>query len=564
MLTVCYTLLILCQGVSSYFPGTDVIGAGYDIIHGNPEGGDASSGNLDPGIKVTKHIFQITTRVDGSYKELSISNRSFCSSSTRSNLVYSAASYRNDLFAEIDYTPLSSNTLKPLAFSESILYKDITTATSSGDIVYIDKETECQKGIITYDDDMVKIDNYALTRHFAGSVCALPVTYDAGKYLTFLDRWGTHVIMEVHIGYKEINHYQTTKLDLFRDIMKTDHQLLNASGPYMNSATSLVLNIGDFRGSSVADRVLGSLHRNVKIGSDNNSQPIRIKVVPITEAMKDKYWMASDNYGDISICDNIVAALKTKSANMYRAYTEYGKKYQGNTPAVTDMRIPLQWPVGCYGLPEAKSGCPAGGVSWLEGWISQDNEDSNNANRKSDNAERYLKVKQDSYGTESHFCIKEDNTSPTYGMNWPKGSYCILRKDSDCQAGFQKGTIHWDDEDSGNGNRHSGALPSGQFGAAGATIDFCCRSDTPVSTAILLPTEKSFVLYRYGSSCQQVLGMRSDEVKICQDTEDHDNADSFTGKYPSLEGSANGYCHGGITLNYCHYSSLSQAVYPVG
>ena len=96
-----------------------------------------------------------------------------------------------------------------------------------------------------------------------------------------------------------------------------------------------------------------------------------------------------------------------------------------------ELRIPLTWPKGTYGLPMATKGCPRGtNFPWHMGVRFQDTEDDTPGNGWSlpydlagDVAKNYMEQK---------FCIK---TQADGILNWPKGKYCILKKGA-CPKGW--------------------------------------------------------------------------------------------------------------------------------
>ena len=89
-----------------------------------------------------------------------------------------------------------------------------------------------------------------------------------------------------------------------------------------------------------------------------------------------------------------------------------------------EVRIPLTWPVGTYGLPMPKSGCPKGiTFPWHVGTRYHDTEDGSANNRWS--TPYHLAGKVSKSNMEQKFCMK---TQRTFGISWPKGKYCILKK----------------------------------------------------------------------------------------------------------------------------------------
>ena len=95
------------------------------------------------------------------------------------------------------------------------------------------------------------------------------------------------------------------------------------------------------------------------------------------------------------------------------------------------VRIPLTWPLGKYGLPMAKSGCPNGGF-WHTGWRYHDTEDKDPSNYWSNPYDLAGHVGKSNM--EQKFCMKIRFRTSTYNLPWPKGKYCIFKKEY-CPAG---------------------------------------------------------------------------------------------------------------------------------
>ncbi|KAJ7390106.1 hypothetical protein OS493_027138 [Desmophyllum pertusum] len=176
--------------------------------------------------------------------------------------------------------------------------------------------------------------------------------------------------------------------------------------------------------------------------------------------------------------------------------------------------IPITWPLGTYGLPMPKLGCPSG---WHEGTRLHDTEDSRSRNAWS--------VPYDLAGNiaindmEQKFCMKTQDRTSEYNLPWPTGQYCIFKK-GNCPGGFENKTIHWDDEDNNNHNSNSGQIPDGKYGHD-TLIYYCCRSDGNATDAIILPTDSPFVLFKSNSNlCQQVRGMEATSEFFYWDNED--------------------------------------------
>ncbi|XP_052802521.1 uncharacterized protein LOC128232814 [Mya arenaria] len=216
-------------------------------------------------------------------------------------------------------------------------------------------------------------------------------------------------------------------------------------------------------------------------------------------------------------------------------------------PADYPLEIPVPWPSGTYGLIKARSGCPGDQVNWQSGWRYQDTEDHGTSNRYSDYITYYL---AGDFGSNirTEFCIKTRSTTSDILSRWPEGSYCILKYIT-CPNDFQEGYIYWDDEDHGNANDKWGVMPDGNYGA-NTRIDYCCRNDSLHNEAISLPTDRPFVLMRFGGTCQLVEGMDARDLHIRWDDDDTDNNDSADGMHPDDTDANQNH-----ELHFCYYQS---------
>ncbi|XP_061179204.1 uncharacterized protein LOC133187820 [Saccostrea echinata] len=200
----------------------------------------------------------------------------------------------------------------------------------------------------------------------------------------------------------------------------------------------------------------------------------------------------------------------------------------------------VKWPRGTYTLVKPKSGCPPG---WLDGWRLQDNEDGSCNKNFVSPGHHFFGY----FGKNMKFsyCTKDPNDINDEGF-WPPGNYCILKHGISCPRGFLRGSIYWDDEDSGNDNSYGGTLPSGSY-TRNTRIDYCCRKDGSFRREIQLPTTKPFYLLRFTSYCQMVKGMYVREEHVRFDDEDANNKNTVAGNYPY---GAAGRNH---DLFYCYY-----------
>ena len=90
--------------------GLDFVGVGYNLLKGNPEGGDLSIGGIDPGLLTTRKIFKLTyktgkTSSDRKYSipdQVSFAHRSSCVLETKKEVVFGSRSYQKKLESDVE------------------------------------------------------------------------------------------------------------------------------------------------------------------------------------------------------------------------------------------------------------------------------------------------------------------------------------------------------------------------------------------------------------------------------------------------------------------------------
>ena len=215
---------------------------------------------------------------------------------------------------------------------------------------------------------------------------------------------------------------------------------------------------------------------------------------------------------------------------------------------IDDMKIPLVWPDGTYGLPRPKDGrCPTD-YTW-DGGVRLHSTDFGSHWSNPLDLKGYFRSKT----IRHEFCIKKTPYPPnpaTYHISkWPKGSYCIY-KYGDCPSGFEKpGYIFWNDRNYDNQNRISGTVPDGEYNG-NTKIYFCCRRDASYTIPIYLPTERSFFLFRVDGSygCQEVVGMNVRDEWVFWHSAFLNTNPRGGELYPYDEG--NNYSH---KIHFCYY-----------
>ena len=90
--------------------GLHFVGVGYNLLEGNPEGGDLNSGGIDPGLLFARKIFRLTYNtsklsVDRKYSvpdQVSFAPRDTCVSTKTNDVVSGAESYQKDLSVDVE------------------------------------------------------------------------------------------------------------------------------------------------------------------------------------------------------------------------------------------------------------------------------------------------------------------------------------------------------------------------------------------------------------------------------------------------------------------------------
>ncbi|XP_068755962.1 uncharacterized protein [Montipora capricornis] len=313
---------------------------------------------------------------------------------------------------------------------------------------------------------------------------------------------------------------------------------VSGSGGYNGFSASLKVDVSKFKKSNKTTTNFTENTVKFTSGGPDMPEPIKLELMPINKAVEDSFFSVLDQQYQ---CEN----LAQRKENFKKIFKEYPHLNGVSEPEDPVVRIPLTWPLGTYGLPMTKSGCPRG-TFWHEGTRYHDTEDVTPENHWSNPYDLAGKVDKDDM--EQKFCMKTLSKTSKYDLPWPKGKYCIYKK-GNCPEGFGNGYVHWDDEDLNNKNRFTGQLPDGGYDG-NTKIEFCCRDDGYATNVINLPTDKPFVLLKSNTHlCQRVNNTKIKEEYFSWDNEDAvPHKTHYKGKHPSLELSANN-----LKIHYCYY-----------
>lgn len=529
--------------------GLRFLGVGYNILKGNPDGGMLSLGGVDPGLLSTRKIFKLTwdnknTSVDGLYRvpdQVVFVHRSSCVETTSNEVFSGAKSYQDKLKLDVEASGDYDPGLWSVAFSLSTSYEKMKKETTKKQKVFFEKKEVCNMGTARYQPSLARVEKYSVTKEFAAAVCRLPEEYNQGAYRRFIDKWGTDIVLKVVLGTKKTERRESTYSKIAKYAMENRKSSVSASGQYGAYSASLKVDVSKLKKSSADTANFTENTVKFRSGGPDMPEPIKLNLMPIHNAVEDSFFIVLDREYR---CEN----LAQRKGNLKRILQEYPRIKHVSEPQDPEVRIPLSWPLGTYGLPMTKSGCPEGGF-WHKGTRYHDTEDSDSNNNWSDPYHLAGRVAKDDM--EQKFCMKTQSRTSTYDLPWPEGKYCIYKKGDSCPEGFEEGSVKWDDQDSfwgTNGNKITGALPKGRYDSD-TRIFFCCRDDGYTTNVINLPTGKPFVLFKYTHQCQFVTNAKIKEGFFHWDNEDSiPHASESEGKHPFLEEN-----HNNLKVHYCYY-----------
>ena len=102
-------MTVVVKGSGGAPKGLHFVGVGYNLLKGNPEGGDVSNGGVDPGLLITRKIFKLTwntnkTSVDNRFSvpdQVTFAPRSSCVTTNKKEVFSGAKSYQEKLNADV-------------------------------------------------------------------------------------------------------------------------------------------------------------------------------------------------------------------------------------------------------------------------------------------------------------------------------------------------------------------------------------------------------------------------------------------------------------------------------
>eukprot|EP00057_Strongylocentrotus_purpuratus_P035074 XP_797600.2 PREDICTED: uncharacterized protein LOC593009 [Strongylocentrotus purpuratus] len=536
------------------------IGVGYNIIDGNPEGGDIYLGGVDPGLLVTRPILKLTydenqLTSDREYivpDQVLFSPRSSCVTTETQQTFYGTETYVEKISVDMKESGRVKTIFSKHKFSKSSRYEEINRGVETNRYVYYEDRTVCNMGQARYRSELAMYEQYPLDTGFVYSACHLPLTYDEETYMQFIDDWGTHVVTKVDLGSKSTVRFAESRED-FVHFARTEVE---------GSVTFRTKIITGYRGALKVDtdvfetglstgQKFGSHLSNFTSGGDELPEPIAVELIGMHEVFDKDFWQEYSDYIKRRLCTvDWMSNKDTIQLNMEMAMNNYADWRGAEETVDPEIVIPIAWPKGTYTLPKPIYGCPNTHFTWAEGWRFHDTEDVAPGNYWSDPLHLSGNFKKNDM--DRWFCSKTVEEQDIFNWSFQPGQYCVAKKGSLCPKGLSEGYVLWDDEDTSNDNAFAGDLPSGQFDH-NTRIDYCCRDDGFASNPIYLPVDEPFFLLKVNHQCQEVVGMTYTEEYFRWDTNDQGNDDLVFGTHPYPGDTDNN-----ILLDFCYYEPLQD------
>ncbi|XP_011683559.2 uncharacterized protein LOC105447351 isoform X2 [Strongylocentrotus purpuratus] len=417
------------------------IGIGYNILEGNPEGGELGSGGVDPGLLVSRRILELSydnakLSSDSQYRvpdEVYFVPRSSAYTSSSRTTFHGTQSYASKLSAQVDVSGSYSSVFTNVEFAASARYETISNRMSSQGSVFFATQTIRNLGNARYLTELARPNGYALNNGFISDACSLPNSYNEAAYMQFLNAWGTHIVIEVDLGTREGTNYEESRSSFVEYASTQVSASLSAAGSYAGYSASIAVNMDSFNSGMESGTSFGSTYSSYTVGSSELNEPIKLELIGLHEVFDEKYWTLLSTYIGSGHCTSSFQRSSVGS-NVLTAMQNYAN-YASIAERTGDgqVLIPLTWPDGTYGLPKPTSGCPNSEFTWPEGYRHHDTEDDNSNNQWSNPLNLAGSFSRNNM--RHHFCMKTTSVvDSNLQWSWQPGSYCIYKYNS-CPAG---------------------------------------------------------------------------------------------------------------------------------
>ena len=552
------------------------IGIGYNILDGNPLGDSIT--DSDPGIN-PRRILSLSYK-DGhisktrKYKlpdQVDYIDRKGCQDNQAAKTIKSTKEYQKELSNYVKAEGGYEGVAVSAHFSASAAFKSVQEGSSFFEEVYISETATCLLGEGHYKPTFEnKSKNFLVDKIFLKYVTNLKDQSNSKPsdeaFVRLFDEWGTHVITGVQVGSRFSSTLRTTRKEMMTYAMDNSNIGLSAGGNIYGGTFSLTANVDtlasnkDFTSLFEDTRVTKFIGSSVTYKESESRwdfddsdkvalyEPIHISIIPIYALLES------------SFSSKFVEMVKD-ALSKYPSLRKVTGSSENN-----ELGFKINWPNFNFALPQSTSGCPFENyVTWDRTMIHQDNEDGpGNTNTASYGFSTHIHSKL-GVDTTMFYCSHDalentDGENPIYA--WPKGKYCILRKNSHCPPGFEGGRIHWDDEDTDNKDNFEGSNPPDGAFTKDVELEFCCKNDKE-EEMLFFPTKIPFVLYTVEKDhCPKAYGMNVILLHRYTDDEDDHDRDKREGLHPFVSAANNGKVN--TDIQFCYYSKKAQGLHSAG
>ncbi|XP_038057967.1 uncharacterized protein LOC119729473 [Patiria miniata] len=512
--------------LAQFVPAVTFIGIGYDLLRANPDGGEIDNAGVDPGLKVTSRVLAYTFN-DGNTSpsgipipdQIEFVPRQSCVQKSQKRMYTGGNSYQNKFSKSVTSTSgISIPGIFQSAFSKSDRFSEVEEGAFNYGKVYYEINENCNYGEARYLLSLAYDAQFPLRNSFVVDSCKLPIAYSAQEYHDLIEKYGTHIVVKVHVGTREVTRYSEDTSDVVKYASTTVGDSISSSTGLTIKGVSLSAGLEmdqeKFTSSGQSEGAFTRQDYHFTLGSETSPEPILVDLFELHRVYHTDFWTLRDEYVQTytSCTDDWMDNLAQIQANMQNALTDHPQWINSKVPIDPVMRIPITWPEGTYALPGATDGsCPhAAGFLFQKGFLRQYGRP--NVQPNPPEASKWpggiLPPHKDNW--KHNFCSKTVAVADTYRWGWPQGKYCIFQKGA-CPAGMVGGgRLFFDYRTSPGWNNKFGELPD----RPGYKLAFCCKTDGDHWTPIRLPTEDPFFLLRRGGRCQEVEGMTVRELSF--------------------------------------------------
>eukprot|EP00057_Strongylocentrotus_purpuratus_P014522 XP_011668996.1 PREDICTED: uncharacterized protein LOC575120 [Strongylocentrotus purpuratus] len=418
-------------------PGVqNFLGVGYDIIDGNPEGGEINNGGVDPGLKTTFRVFDFT--YDKGIEmygyaipdQVSYVDRQSSVSTSSRDIFHGTQSYVQKLEKESNIR--GSAKIIRGRFSKSKNYESIQAGVEYRGLVYYENKTVALEAEARYNWELAEQEQYPLDNGFVVEACSLPASYHETNYMQFLQRRGTHVVTSVNLGSRKIERYEEETQGFVHYARENVAKSTSLRAGFMGYSIGLAVDMEEFKANLGAGMKFGSKTHTFTSGS---FEPIHTGLDEIDEVFKAEYWTRFEDYVAAGLCDpSWIDTRESVAKNMMTALTGYAV-WRNAQDAIDHnlVAIPITWPKGKYTLPKPTTGCPNAHFTFPDGYRYHDTEDKDSNNHWS--SSNHLAGYKNKNNMEHWFCSKTREEEDIYDWAFQPGKYCVMRKGSSCPAG---------------------------------------------------------------------------------------------------------------------------------